>query len=405
MYVITATFACLSALSLLIWVYLVFFRGMFWKTEPWLDASGDVELESDADWPSIAAVVPARNESHLLPDSLSALLAQEYPGVFHVYLVDDKSEDGTAEVAQRLARDLGAESRLTVVMGVERRAGWKGKVWAMSQGIEASKAGGSAYVLLVDADVALQPGLLKALVAHAERERLDLASLMTLLRVESAWDRLLIPAFVYFFAKLYPFRWICSPHNRTAGANGGCILVRRQALEKAGGLDAMRDAMIDDCALGRLIKSSGGRLWLGYTRDVRGRRAHGDLSATWNMVARYAFAQLGYSYLLLLGTVLGMLLTYLVPPLGIALGAGSLATLGNVWAYTLLATGAVSWLLMAASYLPMLRLYGVSCLCAPFLPLSALMYTLMTVASGIRHWQGRGGDWKGRTYGYRKACE
>jgi hopene-associated glycosyltransferase HpnB len=290
------------------------------------------------------------------------------------------------------------ESKLTVVRGAERPAGWKGKVWAMRQGVEASEAAGSEYVLLADADVVLQPGLLKALVAHAERERLDLASLMTLLRVESAWDRLLIPAFVYFFAKLYPFRWIGDPRKRMAGANGGCILLRRRALEDAGGLDAMQDAMIDDCALGRLVKGNGGRLWLGYTRDVRGRRAHGDLSTTWNMVARYAFAQLGYSYLLLLGVVLGMLLTYVVPPLGVALGATLLAPVGNVWAYTLLVAGAVSWLLMSATYVPMLRLYGLSYLYAPLLPIGAFMYTLMTVSSGVRYRQGRGGAWKGRTY-------
>jgi hopene-associated glycosyltransferase HpnB len=241
--------------------------------------------------------------------------------------------------------------------------------------------------------------VLRALVDKARAEKLELVSLMTVLRVTSVWDHLLVPAFVYFFAKLYPFRWVSDPHKRTAGANGGCILLRREALEKAGGLETMANAIIDDCALGALIKRYSGRTWLGFTRDARSLRPHESLSITWNMVARYAFAQLGYSPLLLLGTVLGMLLAYLMPPVGTVIGAVLMGATRHVVAgLWLMLASLVAWMLMAGSYLPMLRLYALSPLLTPLLPASAFLYTLMTVSSGLRYWRGQGNAWKGRTY-------
>jgi len=399
MYITTLILASLGSVSLLAWVYLVLGRGMFWRIEPWLDASPQPASDDEAAWPSVSAVVPARNEAGLLPATLPTLLKQDYPSEFHVYLVDDRSADGTSDVAMRIAQECGATDRLTVVQGTDLPDGWKGKVWAMQQGVRHSEESRSEYVLLADADVAHEPGVLRALVDKARAGKQALVSLMTVLRVASLWDRLLVPAFVYFFAKLYPFRWVSDPRKRTAGANGGCILLRREALEKAGSFEAMANAIIDDCALGALIKRSGGRTWLGFTRDARSLRPHESLSITWNMVARYAFAQLNYSPLLLLGTVLGMLLAYLVPPLGTVIGAVVMSATGHLVAgLWLMLASLVAWMLMAGSYLPMLRLYGLSPLLAPLLPVSAFLYTLMTVSSGLRYWRGQGSAWKGRTY-------
>jgi hopene-associated glycosyltransferase HpnB len=399
MHIATLILASLGSVSLLTWVYLVLGRGMFWRTEPRLDACSQPASDDDTTWPSVSAVVPARNEVDLLPVTLPTLLKQDYPGGFHVYLVDDRSTDGTSEAAMRVAQECGTADRLTVVQGTDLPEGWKGKVWAMQQGVRHSEEGRSEYVLLADADVAHEPGVLRALVDKARARKLDLVSLMTVLRVKSLWDRLLVPAFVYFFAKLYPFRWVSDPHKRVAGANGGCILLRREALEKAGGFEVMADAIIDDCTMGALIKRNGGRTWLGFTRDARSLRPHESLSTTWNMVARYAFAQLNYSPLLLLGTVLSMLLAYLVPPVGTAFGAVVLGTTGHpVAGLWLVLASLAAWMLMAGSYLPMLRLYGLSPLLVPLLPVSAFLYTLMTISSGLRYWRGQGSVWKGRTY-------
>ena len=400
MHTITLILALLGIGSLVGWLYLVLGRGMFWRTEPRLNASPSPTMDEDTGWPSVSAVVPARNEAHLLPATLPTLLRQDYPGDFHVYLVDDRSTDGTSDAALRAVQECGAEDRLTIIQGADLPTGWKGKVWAMQQGVQRSEATGSEYVLLTDADVADEPGVLRALVGKAQIEKLDLASLMTKLRAVSLWDNLLIPAFVYFFAKLYPFRWVGDPSKRMAGANGGCVLLRREALEKAGGFEAMADAIIDDCALAGLIKHSGGRIWMGFTRDARSLRRHEDLSSTWNMVARYAFAQLGYSPLLLAGTVLGMLFIYVMPPLGTVFGAVAAGTAGNLTVGLWLALASLAaWVLMAGSYLSMLRLYGISPLFAPLLPVSAALYTMMTVSSGLRYLRGQGGGWKGRNYG------
>lgn len=393
--------ALVSGASLLAWAYLVAGRGRFWLTDQRLPlAPGDVEGLA---WPAVSVIVPARNEAEVLPRTLPTLLRQDYPGPFHLFLVDDASEDATADMARWVARDVGASQRLTVVAGEPLPSGWTGKLWALEQGVRASAGGAAPFLLLTDADIAHPPGGLRALVLKAEAEDLDLVSLMAHLRAETLWERLLIPAFVYFFAKLYPFRWVSDPRRATAAAAGGCVLLRRAALERAGGLEPISSAIIDDCALARLIKErgrpGGGRLWLGLSREVRSLRAYGGLAGIWGMVARSAFAQLNYSPLLLLGTVVGMLLVYLVPPLAalaglIALGLG-LPTAPSGW---LAAAGLAAWAAMAGSYLPMLRWYGLSPLLAPLLPLTAALYTLMTADSALRSWRGRGGAWKGRTY-------
>ncbi|MGW5410820.1 glycosyltransferase [Actinomadura geliboluensis] len=357
------------------WLYLAFGHGAFWRTGPGLPDAPD-----PPEWPEVAAVVPARDEAAILPETLPTLLAQEYPGAFRVVVVDDGSGDGTAETAARL----GARA----VPARERPEGWAGKVWAMAEGVRA--AGDPDLYLFTDADIAYAPGTVRRLVRAAAGERRDLVSQMATLSVRTRWERVIVPAFVYFFAQLYPFRRVTRDGARTAAAAGGCMLVRRDVLEEAGGVAAIRGALIDDVAMGRLIKRAGGRCRLDLSRDVVSRRPYPRLADLWMMIARSAYHQLRYSPALLAGTVLGLLLLYAVPPVATIAGAVTADS-------TALAAGAVAWALMTLTYVPMLRFYGLSPLRALGLPLVALMYAAMTVDSARRHRAGRGGAWKGRT--------
>ncbi|WP_301174439.1 glycosyltransferase [Actinomadura geliboluensis] len=357
------------------WLYLAFGHGAFWRTGPGLPDAPD-----PPEWPEVAAVVPARDEAAILPETLPTLLAQDYPVAFRVVVVDDGSSDGTAETAARL----GARA----VPARERPEGWAGKVWAMAEGVRA--AGEPDLYLFTDADIAYAPGTVRRLVRAAAGERRDLVSQMATLSVRTRWERVIVPAFVYFFAQLYPFRRVTRDGARTAAAAGGCMLVRRDVLEKAGGVAAIRGALIDDVAMGRLIKRAGGRCRLDLSRDVVSRRPYPRLADLWMMIARSAYHQLRYSPALLAGTVLGLLLLYAVPPAATITGAVAADS-------TALAAGAVVWALMTLTYVPMLRFYGLSPLRALGLPLVALMYAAMTVDSARRHRAGRGGAWKGRT--------
>jgi hopene-associated glycosyltransferase HpnB len=328
-------------------------------------------------------VVPARDEAAVLPESLPTLVRQVYPGAVRVILVDDNSTDGTRQlVADRWPA-------VTVVDPGEPPPGWAGKLWALTAGI--AEAGDVDYLLLTDADIAHRPDSLASLVRAAEEHRLDLVSQMARLRVRSAWERLVVPAFVYFFALLYPFRWSNRPGTRTAAAAGGCGLVRRAALERAGGLARIRGAVIDDVALARVLKRSGARTFLGLADRVDSIRPYPDLSTLWRMVSRSAYAQLRHSAALLAGTVLGLALIFLVPLVSIVVGAVT----GDVPALVL---GAATWLLMAGTYLPMLRYYGQPWPAAFALPFTATLYLAMTVDSAVQHYRGRGAAWKGRTY-------
>lgn len=398
-------------------------------------------------WPAVAAVVPARNEAESLPVTLPALLAQEYPGAFRVFLVDDNSEDGTgaiaAELGDKAARDGGAP--LTLVVGGPRPAGWAGKVWAMAQGYAAvtgreaastagpgtrtgtaraetsahasgfgapAPAAGSApespaagfapqpeprYVLFTDADIAWGPRALRDLVRSAEDDDRDLVSQMALLRAETGWERAIVPAFVYFFAQLYPFRRVNAPGSGTAAAAGGCMLVRKTALDAAGGLERIRGALIDDVALGTLLKKSGSRTWLGLTTDIRSARPYPSLASLWHMVARSAYVQLGYNPLLLAGTIVGLLLLYVAPPAGLIAGLAAAAAGGAGPAAAFAgAAGLAGWALMTASFVPMLRFYRLSPLRAPALPLIAALYAAMTADSARRHYRKKSVSWRGR---------
>jgi hopene-associated glycosyltransferase HpnB len=359
----------------------------------------------------------------VLPATLPTLLAQDYPGALRVLLVDDQSSDGTAGVATELAaggrppqtppgaiphppplpssrppadrRGWPGSAGFRVVGGAPPPEGWAGKVWAMEQGRRA--AGQAAYLLFTDADIAYRPGTLTALVRAAEADDRALVSQMALLRAGTFWERLLVPAFVYFFAQLYPFRRVNQPGARTAAAAGGCMLVRGETLAAAGGFGPIRGARIDDVALGRLLKRLPARCWLGLTTDVASLRPYPNLSGLWDMISRSAFTQLRYSLSLLTGTVLGLLWIYLLPPAAGLAGLVWLAAGGGNAAGWLAAAGLAGWALMSASFVPILRLYRLSVLRAPGLPVIALMYAAMTVDSARRYYAGRGGQWKGRT--------
>jgi len=384
--------ACVLAAAA--WVYLLAGHGAFWRTDVRLP--GRPGSPGPRPWPSVGAVVPARDEAAILPETLPTLLAQDYPGPFSVVLVDDASTDGTAAVAAAVSTRVGTPLR--VVSGSPPPAGWAGKVWAMAQGVAA--AGGCAYLLFTDADIALEPGVVAGLVRAAAADDRALVSQMALLRCETGWERWIVPAFVYFFAQLYPFRRVSRPRARTAAAAGGCMLVRRETLAAAGGLERIAGARIDDVALARLLKRgpARARCWLGFTTSVHSRRSYPGLGGLWDMVARSAYTQLRYSPALLAGTVAGLCWLYLLPPVA-ALGGLAAAT-GHpadaaAWRWCA-GAGLAGWALMTLSYLPVLRLYRLSPLRAPCLPGIALLYTAMTVDSARRHRMGRGGEWKGR---------
>ncbi|OYE00898.1 glycosyltransferase [Nostoc sp. 'Peltigera membranacea cyanobiont' 232] len=403
----------LMLLSLTIWLGLLCFWGQFWRTDQQLEVT-ETQLES---LPVVCAVVPARNEAELLPTTLRSLLLQDYPGSFNVFLVDDRSTDRTANFAEGVAHAVGKPQQLHIISGELLPSGWSGKLWAVEQGINSAGKFAPDYFLLTDADIEHDPGNLRRLVAKAVQEDLDMVSVMVRLRCDSFWEKLLIPAFVFFFQKLYPFRWVNNPNNPTAAAAGGSILIAREALERIGGIQVIRQALIDDCALAQAIKRGTGywvlgtreefsqslvpntqyqipikgRIWLGLSSLTRSLRPYDSLATIWDMVARTAYTQLNYSPLLLLGTLVGMPLIYLLAPVCVILGA-----VWGSWAIAL--TGLLGWLLMSFAYYPTIRFYKCSPWLAFSLPAIAFLYTLMTLDSALLHWQGRGGAWKGRVY-------
>lgn len=417
----------IALLSALIWAGLLAFWGQFWRCDQRLDNSsalgfGNAELKKNIPtpntrhstpdtFPSVCAVIPARNEADMLPETLRSLLLQDYPGEFHIILVDDQSTDGTGTIAEAIAQELNQSEKLTVISAKPLPAGWTGKLWAMEQGVHQAQTHDPLpdYFLLTDADIEHDRANLRQLVAKAQQDDLDLVSLMVLLRCQSFWEKLLIPAFVFFFQKLYPFPWVNDPNRSTAAAAGGCILMRREALTEIDGLQSLRQALIDDCSLAQQVKGRGsqaagktegsdrspsatsGKIWLGLTQTTRSLRPYDTLATIWEMVARTAYTQLGYSPWLLVGAVVGMTLIYLVAPIALFMGVAT-----QNWVLT--TTGLVGWVLMTIAYLPTIRLYQLSFLWAVCLPAIALLYNLMTIDSAIRHWRGQGGAWKGRTY-------
>jgi hopene-associated glycosyltransferase HpnB len=372
----------IAALAVAIWLYLAFAHGGFWLAAEREDAPP----AQPSTWPSVAVVIPARDEVEGIAQSLASLFAQDYPGEWSVILVDDNSSDGTAAVARNAATIANAEARFEVVAGQPLPSGWTGKLWAVKQGVDAAAAKPTPpdYVLLTDADIVYEPGVLAALVARAEAGKFVLTSLMVKLHCESFAERCLIPAFVFFFQKLYPFAWVSRPGGRIAAAAGGCMLVRPGVLREAGGVEAIRGELIDDCALAKLVKTRG-PIWLGLTERVHSIRRYPHFGDIRRMVVRSAYAQLGYSPALLAATVVGMVLTYLAPPLIALFGSGSARILG-LW----------GWTLMAVLFVPTLRLYRMSPFWGLALPAIALSYLAFTIESAVQFMQGRGGLWKGR---------
>ena len=362
-------------LPLLIWLYLLLFHNGFWLLRE-RDTQPVAEPET---WPSVVAVVPARDEADVIQRSIGSLIAQDYPGEFRIVLVDDQSGDGTGAAARALNSE-----RLTVLTGGARPAGWTGKLWAMSQGSDYAAAFKPDYLWFTDADIAHSSDNLRMLVARAKDGNRVLVSLMARLSCKSAAEHFLIPAFVFFFDMLFPFGAVNNPRNTVAAAAGGCMLVKESALKESGGIAAIRHNIIDDCAMGRAMKRQGA-IWLGLTDRAVSLRPYPHIADIRQMVTRSAYAQLGYSPLVLAGTMLGLALVYLAPVM----------TALFAWGISQLA-GWLAWIIMAAMYQPMLRFYRLSPLWGLALPLIGIFYAAFTLQSAIQHWSGRGGMWKGR---------
>ncbi|CAD5982584.1 Glycosyl transferase, family 2 [Planktothrix tepida] len=409
----------LTLLSLIIWIVLLMFRGQFWQADQRL-----LEVQKPLlNYPSVAIIVPARNEAELIKISLRSLLKQNYPGSFSIILVDDQSHDGTANIAEKTAQILNKTDQLKIIPSQPLPGGWTGKLWAMEQGVKYTQQliNPPDYILFTDADIEHSPNNLKQLVEKAETEQLQLVSLMVLLRCQSFWEKLLIPPFVFFFQKLYPFRWVNHPQSQLAAAAGGCILICREALTRIGGLQILKQALIDDCSLAQAVKliplthldeenfsplnqefsiksfifpftsKAYYPIWLGLTETTQSLRPYPSLSSIWDMVARTAFSQLNFSIILLGLTLIGMILIYLMFPVGLI--GGILHENGLI---ILVAT--LTGLLMEIAYYPTLKLYRLSPVWGLTLPFIGFLYALMTLDSALKYWRGKGGSWKGRTY-------
>jgi len=371
-------------IAALAWVWLLALRGLFWKVDAIAAAPDPVR------WPRVVAVIPARDEAACIAETVRSLLTQDYPGPLSVVMTDDSSEDGTAGKAYAAALDLEATERLTIVSAPPLPAGWSGKMWAQQQGLaEAAKIHPDAELyLLTDADITHGPGQLRRMVARLEAERLDLASLMVHLSTDSWVEKAVVPAFVFFFRLLYPFRWVADQTRATAAAAGGYMLIRRTMLERIGGISAIRDALIDDCALALKVKRSGGRLSLDLADETWSSRRYEGAGELWMMIARSAYTQLNYSPLLLAGTALAIIVGFLLPPL---------------WAVTGSWPAIIAWAAMSIAYAPMLRYHRLPIGAAVLLPLVAIFYLGATLDSARRHWMGKGGHWKGRAQAHSAA--
>ncbi len=373
----------LAVVSLAVWIVLSFLRGTFWQL---LAFDDDIaKAETLARWPRVVTIVPARNEAETIARTVESLAKQDYPGDLRVVVVDDHSEDGTGTLAREAAERAGASERVLILQGAALEPGWTGKLLAMQQGVASGVAHEADYFWFTDADIEHAPDTLRRVVQRSEKSGLELVSLMALSQVNSFAERLLIPPFLYFFLKLYPPAWTASRKRKTAGAAGGCILLKRAALERIGGLAAIRAEVIDDCTLARAVKRTGGGIWMGLTRKSVSLRTYTSFTEIQDLIARTAFTQLGYSWLALAGTLLAMLVTYLLPVIF------TFSAQPVLWRL-----GLAAWALMAITYLPTVRFYRLSPLWAATLPVAAGFYTYATWLSAVRYWLGRGGQWKGR---------
>ncbi len=369
-----------AAVPFAIWIYVLLGRGAFWRLSE--DATVPKPLEN---WPRVVAVVPARNEAATISQTISSLAKQDYPGEFSIIVVDDHSEDGTASLAQQAANESGASQRVTIHPAAPLSPGWTGKLWALNEGMQVAASQSAEFFWFTDADIEHAPDTLRRLMFRAEKESLDLASLMVLLQAKTFPERLLIPPFLYFFLMFYPPRWIADPNASTAGAAGGCILLRRNVLAPVRGIASIRGEVIDDCALARAVKKNGGRIWMGLTRTSVSLRSYGTFAEIRDLVARTAFTQLHYSFVFLLIALAGLFATFLIPWFSFLAGDDP------AW---FLASTAIC--LMAVTFGVTVRFYGLPWPWALTLPIAAVFYGYATLLSAVRYWLGRGGQWKGR---------
>lgn len=374
----------IAALSLLIWLYLVIARGRFWRV-----AIPEIPTVRLSPTPRVAVIIPARNEAEVIAHAIQSLLAQNYAGPLRIFVVDDQSSDGTGDVVRNAATQ--HPERLTLISSTSLPLGWTGKMWALSQGVQHASEFAPDYFLFTDADIVHAPESISSSVALAQAGDRDLVSMMVKLRCDSLAERALIPAFVYFFFMLYPPEWVNRASDKTAAAAGGDILIRAEALARIGGISAIRNELIDDCALARQVKRNGS-VWLGLTENARSIRPYGSFAVIGRMISRTAFYQLRHSAWLLIGTVLALAITFLAPPVLVFFFGGWAALFGGA-----------AWLMMSITFLPMVRFYGLSPLWAPTLPLVALFYAGATIDSAIQYWMGRGGEWKDRVQDTRSA--
>ena len=369
-----------AAIPLAIWIYLFLARGNFWQLR-----EDDIYLQPLANRPRVVAIVPARNEAETIAQTVRSLAAQDYPGEFSIIIVDDHSEDGTAALAQKAANESRAPQRVKIHSAAQLPPGWTGKLWALNEGVQVASGDKPDFLWFTDADIEHAPDTLHRLVLRAEKDALDLVSLMVLLQAKTLPERLLIPPFLYFFLMLYPPRWIADPNASTAGAAGGCILLRRNVLAPIGGIATIRGEVIDDCALARAVKKGGGRIWMGLTRASVSLRGYGTFAEIRNMIARTAFTQLNYSFGLLLVALVGLFVTFLLPWFSFFAGEDP------AW---FLASTAIC--LMTVTFGVTARFYTLPWPWALSLPFAAVYYGYATCVSAARYWLGRGAQWKGR---------
>jgi hopene-associated glycosyltransferase HpnB len=375
----------LAAIPLAIWIYLFLARGNFWQLH-----EDDIYLQPLASWPRVVAIVPARNEAETIVQTIRSLAAQDYPGEFSIIIVDDHSEDATANLARKAANESAASQRVKIHSAAPLAPGWTGKLWALNEGVQVASEDKPEFLWFTDADIEHAPDTLHRLVFRAEKDALDLASLMVLLQAKTFAERLLVPPFLYFFLMLYPPRWIADPNAGTAGAAGGCILLRRNVLAPIGGIASIRGEVIDDCALARAVKKNGGRIWMGLTRRSVSLRSYWSFSEIRNMIARTAFTQLRYSILFLVLALAGLFVTFLLPWFSFLSGEDP------AW---FLASTAIC--LMTVTFGVTVRFYSLPWPWALTLPLAATYYGYATFVSAVRYWLGRGGQWKGRAQAQR----
>ena len=361
----------IAFVALAVWLYLIFSHGKFWQSDPQLRPATPPEF------PDVDIIVPARDEADTIGPVIASLLAQDYGGKYRLILVDDNSTDATAALA-------GAAANLDIISLKSKPPEWSGKLWALSQGVAASHA---PVILFTDADIVHDPRHLSSLVAKLVQSRADMVSEMVRLNCTSLAERALVPAFVYFFQMLYPFARVNDPSSPVAAAAGGTVLIRREALQRSGGIDAIKNALIDDVALAKSVKKSGS-IFLGHSALAASIRPYPHFADLWHMISRTAFTQLRHSPTLLALTLLGLTLVWLVP------SAAALAGHGNESL-----CGLTAWGLSAFSYMPTLTRYGRSRLWALALPLIATFYMAATFSSALNYWRGRGARWKSRAYG------